>query len=505
MSDVTPPLGSLTRVDAGLATIRTMTINIGFFAAMLLLVPTLGAQVVRNPVVIEPIDVPDALADRGMTANVAANRVWDGLQEYSRKADLARQTLVAVPDSQLVEFTLPGSSLSIDAVLKQVRQFLAIDETLISGEIICQTADCVPEGQRLRLRVIRRTVEVIDMPPMGATPPEMYFAEAAAAVFDVLDPLVGAAARAITDPEGATARALRIAAGGGPDAVWARALMGDIALAEGDAAAAEIHYQAALAIDPNLAQAQLGLARAAFALGDPAGAEIRLTGLPRYGDVALETALLRADIALAQGAFEAARVAALEAAEIDPLSPQPHIRLGQIARQAGLDGEARAAYVEALAVDPGASEALSALSELYRAAGDLAAAETLLKDWVEYTPESAEALRALIALRIERDDLAGAADAYGLLALLEPLSFDEAMARAELLAGANRYAEAGDVLMPFVEADVPQPDAVLALARLHQTAGRQDKAIDLYRRYLTLGTDLPGTVEATEAVAQAGK
>ena len=112
MSQVQPQQGlSLTRVDAGLATLRTMMINIGFFAATLLLVPTMGVQIIRNPVVIEPIAVPQALADRGMTSSVAANRVWDGLQDYSRTAALARQTLVAVPDSQLVEFTLPGSTL----------------------------------------------------------------------------------------------------------------------------------------------------------------------------------------------------------------------------------------------------------------------------------------------------------------------------------------------------------------------------------------------------------
>jgi hypothetical protein len=66
MSDIQPLPGlSLTRVDTGLATLRTMMINIGFFAATLLLVPTMGAQIIRNPIIIEPIAVPQALADRG--------------------------------------------------------------------------------------------------------------------------------------------------------------------------------------------------------------------------------------------------------------------------------------------------------------------------------------------------------------------------------------------------------------------------------------------------------
>ena len=492
MSDIQPLPGlSLTRVDAGLATLRTMMINIGFFAATLLLVPTLGAQIIRNPIIIEPIAVPQALADRGMTSSVAANRVWDGLQEYSRTAALARQTLVAVPDSQLVEFTLPGSTLSIDAVLKQVREFLGIQETRITGEITCQTADCAPAGQRLRLRVLRGSAEMIDMPPMGPASPSAYFHDAAGAIFDVLDPLVGAAARAVTDPEGAVARAHRIAALGGPDAAWAHALMGDIALAEGAADLAAEYYESALAIDPDLPQALLGLARANLAAGDLDAAEAQVALLPDHGDLLPQTLLLRADIALARNDLTAAEAEARAAVEADPLSPLPLIRVAQIARSAGNDEAARLAYAEALALDPGAPAALSGLSELHRAAGDLAAAESLLKDWADYAPDSAEALRALVAIRVERSDTAGAAEAYARLAGVTNLTEEEVFARADLLTELDRYAEAADVLAPLALGDLPEPAAVLALARLHEQAGRPERAREFYQRYLSLGPDLP--------------
>lgn len=505
MSQVQPQQGlSLTRVDAGLATLRTMMINIGFFAATLLLVPTMGVQIIRNPVVIEPIAVPQALADRGMTSSVAANRVWDGLQDYSRTAALARQTLVAVPDSQLVEFTLPGSTLSIDAVLKQVREFLGIQETRITGEITCQTTDCAPAGQRLRLRVVRGTAEMIDMPPMGTTPPALYFRDAAGAVFDVLDPLVGAAARAVTDPQGAVARAHRIAAGGGPDAPWAHALMGDIALAGGDLPAARGHYQAALDIDPGLPQARLGLARAGLAAGDIDAAETQVAQLPDHGDLLSQTLLLRADIALARDDAHAAEAAARAAAQADPLSPQPLIRVAQIAQSTGDVEAARAAYAEALALDPGAAQALSGLSELHRAAGDLAAAENLIKDWADYAPDSAEALRALIAIRIERDNRQNAADAYARLAQVTNLTTEEVLARADLLVQLDRAAEAADVLSPLALADLPEPRAVLALARLHEQAGRAERARGLYERYLGLGTDLPERDAVEAALDQLG-
>ena len=505
MSDIQPPAGlSLTRVDAGLATLRTMMINIGFFAATLLLVPTMGAQIIRNPVIIEAIAVPQALADRGMTSAVAANRVWDGLQDYSRTAALARQALVAVPDNQLVEFTLPGVTLSIDAVLRQVREFLGIHETRITGEIICQTADCAPAGQRLRLRVLRGTAEMIDMPPMGTTAPSAYFHDAAGAVFDLLDPLVGAAARAVTDPEGAVARAHRIAAGGGPDAAWAYALMGDIALAGDGVSAATEHYQSSLSIDPNLPQARLGLARANLAAGDLNAAEAQSALLPGQGDLLPQTLLLRADIALARNDLAAAQAEAGAAAEADPLSPLPLIRVAEIARSAGNDEAARLAYAEALALDPGASAALSGLSDLHRAAGDLAAAENLLKDWADFAPGSAEALRALVAIRVERSDPGGATEAYARLAAVTTLTTEEVLGRADLLAQLHRYAEAADVLAPLASGDLPEPRAVLALARLHDQAGRPERARGFYERYLSLGTDLPERDAVEAALAALG-
>lgn len=167
MTEPAPRKLSLTGIEALSSTIRTMFINVGFFAAMLLLIPAVASQFSTDAVVIEPIAVPEALAKRGITPEVAANRLWDGLQDFARTASVARSTIVAIPDSQRVEFSLPDTGISIDSVAKQVRQFFGLYETHIAGEIICETSDCVPSGQRLRLRVIRATTEIIDLPPIG--------------------------------------------------------------------------------------------------------------------------------------------------------------------------------------------------------------------------------------------------------------------------------------------------------------------------------------------------
>lgn len=490
----------LSKLDASLSTLRTMIVNIGFFIAMILLIPTMGAQIVRNPIVIEPIAVPKALADRGLTAAVAANRVWDGLQEFAETAAIARQSFVAVPDSQLVEFALPGSGLSVDAIVKQLRQFFGSQEMRIAGEIVCQTSDCAPAGQRLRLRVVGRSVDIIDLPPMGTTPVPAYFREAAAGIYDVLDPLIGAAARAVTDPEGAVARARRIANTEGPDAKWAHVLLGDIALSQGNGEEGKTHYLAALEDDPTFVEARIGLARAALALGQTADAASTLSQLPDKGDKAELVLRLKSDLAEAEGDLDGARDFAEAAAKAAPLSPAPLVRLGQLALAAGQPDAARAAFAEVLAIDPGHGAALKALGEMHRAEGNLDAAEALLRDWADYAPENEEALRALVAIRLERQNFDGAAEAFGKLAALQPLDAESSLQRAQVLQRLRRYAEAGDAIAAFAEATPPLPEAVLLLAQLHEEAGRTAKARPLYELYLTLGTELPGLETARAAL-----
>ena len=500
MSDQ-PTTGALPRIEALSSTLRTMFINIGFFAAVLLLIPAVASQFSTTTVVIEPIAVPQALTDRGLTAEVAANRLWDGLQDFARTASLARSTIVAIPNSQRVEFSLPDTGISIDSVAKQVRQFFGIYETHIAGEIICDTTDCAPAGLRLRLRVIRGTTEVFDLPPIGDRSEPDYFRDAAAGVFDVLDPFVAVAARAITDPEGATARARRLAVGDQPDAKWAHNLLGDITRNAGDPDAAILDYRAALTLDDNFNLARLGLARALAANGDLAAADEtislaetrapQLAGLPEA----------KAEIALARGDKAAAATQYLIAAERSPVDPDPLAKAGELELAMGQTEMAIGHLGEALDLDPGHPEALRLLGGAYRTDGDLAAAERLFEDWADYVPGSADAQLALAELLVEREDLQSAADHYDRLVALAPDNADFALARAQVMLDLSLYPQAVDGLTPFADADTPNAAAVLLLARVQQAAGRNDKAAERYRQYLALVPDAPEKTEIEAALA----
>jgi tetratricopeptide (TPR) repeat protein len=504
---VTEPVsGALPRIEAFSATIRTMFINIGFFAAMLLLIPAGASQFSASAVVIEPIAVPEALVARGITPEVAANRLWDGLQDFARTASVARSTIVAIPNSQRVEFSLPDTGISIDSVSKQVRQFFGLYETHIAGEIICDTSDCAPDGLRLRLRIIRATTEIVDLPPIGNRSEPDYFRDAAAGVFDVLDPFVAIAARAITDPEGAAARARSLTLGNHSDAKWAHNLLGDIARTAGDtdAAVAVADYRAALALDASFNIARINLARALAESGDFPAAETTLAEATALEPQAAGLPTARAEIALAKGDREAAISAFLAAAELATIDPAPLVRAGELELQLGQTAAGMAHLEEALDLDPGHTDALRLLGEAYRADGDLAAAERLFKDWAEYVPGSADAHLALAELLLERNDPEIAAEHYDRLVTLDPANFDYATARTQVLLELGRYPQAVDGLTPFADAETPNPAAVLLLARVQHQAGRTEKAVERYRQFLALRPEAPEKAEVEAALAELG-
>src|SRR5687767_10349318 len=147
--------------------VRTLLVNITILVAIVLVVPVIVAQFWRSQVVIEPLTVPQAMVATGLTPEVAAGRLWDGLEAVTDAAGTAKRSVVSIPESAKVDFAIPDSGLSIDALVYYVRQFFNSYETRITGEFRCADASCAPEGQSLRIRVVSNTVELIDMPVRG--------------------------------------------------------------------------------------------------------------------------------------------------------------------------------------------------------------------------------------------------------------------------------------------------------------------------------------------------
>jgi tetratricopeptide (TPR) repeat protein len=445
---------SLPKLESITTTLRTMVINIGFIAVFILMLPSVASQFTRNQVVIEPIVVPAAIASQGLKPDVVANRLWDGLTAFAADASVARASVVTIPNSQVVQFSLPTAGFSIDSLFAQVRQFLGIFETRISGELVCATPDCAREGLKLRLRVTKGSAEVIDLPPMGGRSERDYFREAAAGVFSVLDPFVAIAAMAETEPLRATVLARQLVRSGHPDAKWAHNLIGDIAFSNGDIETAAAEFRAALAIDPAFSIAEANLGFALLALGDVDAARAAFTAVEARDPNGVESAEGFAAIALAAGSLKEAVSLFVVAAQRDPLEPEHLVQAGQYAFEAGDIESAETHLRDALAIDPGDSNALRILGDHYLRTGRRPAAEKLYRDWADYDPDSAPARFALGNVRLASRDYQGALAYYDEAVALGDTTPETQAARAEALRGLGRTAEA-DAVMAALPAASP--------------------------------------------------
>src|SRR5688500_17795962 len=86
---------SLPSLESGSTRLRKVILNIAFVLAILIFIPILASQFLRSPVLIEPIAVPEALAARGMTSEVVASRLWDGLRDANALARTSKASVAA--------------------------------------------------------------------------------------------------------------------------------------------------------------------------------------------------------------------------------------------------------------------------------------------------------------------------------------------------------------------------------------------------------------------------
>jgi tetratricopeptide (TPR) repeat protein len=484
---------SLPTVEAASNTLRSLLINFSFFAAFFLLLPALATQLWKNQVVIEPISVPLTLVEMGLTPEVAANRVWDGLKDFESAADTAKRTFVAVPQGRALDFSIPQSGLSLEAVLSQLRQFLNLFETRISGEFVCASPACTPAEMRLRLRVRRGTATIIDLPEMGTTPSRDYFRAAAENIFSELDPFVSIAALSRTAPDRAVVLARQLVRRRDPAAHWAHNLIGEIELGRGNHAEALAAFEAAALLDPRMIEPQVNRALALAHLGrfDEAGAALQQAG--RAGTGKLEVARARASVAYMQGDRAAAVGHFLEAARLAPEEPRHLVLAGRTELELGNRTPGEAHLREALSVAPGDPEALEALGNLYYGkygdTPDFAAAAAMYRNWAQFEPQNAEAWfslgNALVATRAFAEALA---------------AYDTAIARGETsvrlqvvragalmglgLAGERPLAEAIAAFAALTDADPPVPAVFLSLGKLYDRVGKPAEALAAFRRFL---------------------
>jgi tetratricopeptide (TPR) repeat protein len=226
----------------GLVFLRTAAIN-SFFVGLAVLILTITAiEMLRKPVIIEKIGLPQQLSDLGYSESVAASRLWDAILEIQKVSGTAKtQTPVQTATAQL-NLIEPSTGLSLQSITQMLRQIFRMEQTRIAGEFICGDPECTKPKIVLRLRVITSEgMTVLPDKPMGAQNMDAYFKVSALKLLKEIDPYIVAAYyyRSNEDPDRSIEMARKLVADNHPHAAWAANLLANDEYTRGN-------YQAAI-------------------------------------------------------------------------------------------------------------------------------------------------------------------------------------------------------------------------------------------------------------------
>lgn len=477
---------SLAGFDTWSTTVRSIFLNALFLVAIIVVLPVLVSQFRRDEVVIEPIAVPEALVKEGLTADVAASRVWDGLQDVTAKAKTSKASISAIPQSRRVAFSFPDSGFSVESLIFHVRRLFNAYETRISGEFVCSDSQCARAGLRLRLRVLRDTVEIIDLPPIGDEPERQYFADAGSNIMASLDPFVAIAADAEKEPLRATTLARRLIRSHHKDAKWAYNLVGLIRYNANDLPAAIEDFRAAIALDAGFLPARLNLGNVLRVSGDLDGAQAEFTEIHNRDARNALAVEGFSDIAMARKKPDDAIKSLIEAAELDPENPRYYAKAGKIELDRGNKDQGVSLLRRSLELDPGYIVAFAYLASMYIGDGNYEEAEKVFRDAADYSPTNAEAQAQdanLLALLHKWD---AAAQRYDRARTIEPGNASYWLEYARCLQSLGKQKEALEALDTAVKLAPDKAEIYSALGDSYRDTDRKPEAIAAYKKFLEL-------------------
>ena len=493
---------SLPSLESGSTRLRKVILNIAFVLAILIFLPILASQFLRNPVLIEPIAVPAALLTRGMSPEVVASRLWDGLRDATALAGTSKASVDAIPNSQRVQFSVPDVGLSMDSIVRQTRQFFNAHQTRIAGEFVCADAACDPEGMRLRLRVLRGTSEVIDLPPVGSQDLRSYFTDAAVQILTVLDPFVAVSAISGTEPVRAITLARRLIRQHHPDAKWAHNLIGNLHSGAGQkqtnagqhAAASEAYrraleeYRSATELDPTFTIAQANAAQTLRQLGDPVASRTEYDAIKARAPDTPAVIAGYAELAIGAGNIDEGIALFKRAAELDPAGPQYFARIGEVEADRGNAELALEWFHKSLAINPAFPPALDPVFVALLSSGDFAATEALFRRAADFDPGRAD-IQAFHAFALKMlGDHAGALAALERGLAITPNDTDLLFESGQHLLALDRVPEALMRLDRAIELDAYDPAPLMSRGTALAISGQNDAARADFERIIEVDT-----------------
>jgi tetratricopeptide (TPR) repeat protein len=436
MEDNTPPPHPARRLATRAAALWTLGQQLLFGVVPLLLgaaaLYVVVTEAAREPIAVTSLSVPPALAERGLTPEVAALRLMDAIEATARAvhAETLQRPAAELQGSQ-PDVTIPGAGVSLRSLAGLLRGLLGWPERQLSGEILAD-GDLL----RLRLRLAGHGV-IADIAGPASAGADALLLAAAPELWRVVAPRLYAWHVAESEAPQAEIRdrllALRRRA---PDAATEATLtylIGRSLVRSGDPGAALEMLDALAAANPAYPAAHYGRALALQALGNPA----------------------EALAAQARGLA------------LDPQSPWAHLVSAALLRELGRLDPALAAARRAQDLDeddrPGLVEEAHVLRAMARLSEAAEAARRAVALDARYGP--AHAALGQVALR-QREEMAALAAFEAALAAMPNLA-DAHAGRAEALLVLGRGEEAAAALSRAAALGAPEATLAPLRARLN--------------------------------------
>ena len=126
--------GALPWLAQNLSAIFTILLSAVLIAALAAVLYAIVRELRRNTVFLDPIDVPRALAARGYSPAVVAERLLDALLAMQRRAPTLKELRGVDASAALVDLQVP-ERFSLQAIVRSIHRLLRIPEVHLGGEI----------------------------------------------------------------------------------------------------------------------------------------------------------------------------------------------------------------------------------------------------------------------------------------------------------------------------------------------------------------------------------